>query len=85
MTIAMIFPTICSVQILLLVALMVRDAWTRRRQIGAALRHNGFVLSARGLPPMQRTPAFIDDSGATIYMLPESRRAVSPVSWRCAA
>lgn len=81
----MFVSAICIVQITLLLALTTRDVWMRRRQIVRVLQHRGWVMSTRGLPPMQREPAFAGDAGAIVYLLPERRDVFTPTSRQHAA
>ncbi|WP_166430515.1 hypothetical protein [Polymorphobacter arshaanensis] len=81
----MFVSVFCITQIALLLALTTRDVWTRRRQIVHVLQHRGWVMSTRGLPPMQREPVFADDGGAIVYLLPERREVLMTASLQHAA
>jgi hypothetical protein len=81
----MFVSAICVIQIALLLALSTRDVWMRRRQIVRVLQHRGWVISTRGLPPMQREPAFAGDAGAIVYLLPERRDIFTKASLQHAA
>ena len=82
---SMFVSAICISQIALLLALTARNVWVRRSQIVRALQHRGWVLSARGLPPMQREPVFAGDVGAIVYLLPERRDVLTTASLQHAA
>ena len=82
---SMFVSAICITQIALLLALTARDVWMRRNQIARVVQHRGWVISTRGLPPMQREPVFAGDAGAIVYLLPERRDVFTPTSRQHAA